>query len=186
MSVSQVRRQCRGVQFRFCTSAGMGARQATPPRTSAWVPRAAWTSRPTWPNSAPLGHVLRLPQAPAPHALAPAKPGIMANRQWATGARRLLPGRPHSPRLWPHLPGLLRLPCRRRTARRRQGQRRLWRAVAGKGPAAPHRSARPTASAGWVAPGSVQTPVRWNGLFIRHALTTARSLYWRRICESVI
>ena len=203
MTVSQVRRQCLEVQFRFCASAGMVAREGsavrpgpfrprrdllpclppllhptttarnscggngspppptpattsaplpsrahesyrppsimasmnrsgcgvrvshlgalTPPLTTALALRAAWTCRPTWPNRAPPGREPRLPQAPPAHALAPVTGGIPANRQWVTGARRLLPGLPQSHRLWPYLPRLPYLPSRPRTARRRKG-----------------------------------------------------------------
>jgi len=94
-----------------------------PPLASGWAPRPGWSCRPTWPNSAPLGRQPALPQAPRAHALAPARSGVPANRQWGTGARRPMPGRPQSHRPSPHLPGLPRMPSRRMSSRRRQGER---------------------------------------------------------------
>ena len=85
---------------------------------TCWAPPAGWSCRPTWPNSAPLGRQPALPQASRAHALAPARPGVPANRQWGTGARRVMPGRQQSHRPSPPLPNLPRMPCRRRTARR--------------------------------------------------------------------
>ena len=72
----------------------------------------------TWPNSCPPWPGGLFSEESCGCAFAPWRPGEVARWRRLTGAPRLLPGRPHSQRLTPPLPGLPHLPCRRRTAQR--------------------------------------------------------------------